>query len=88
MSIQNRIDGSRKLLIKDYVRLDVKTETAWFYEVKSLNDKDFYEVMISERGCSCTCEFSSIWGMKEKHLPCQHIMACLAAGMLKVKRKE
>ena len=85
--IQNRIDGARKLLIRDHVRLESKTADAWYFEIKSLNNKDFYSVVVTNRGCSCTCEFGSMWGVKEKHLPCQHVLAGIGATILKVKRK-
>lgn len=86
--MERRVNNARRLLIEDRILLETKTRDTWFFEVKSLNDKDVYQVAVSDRGCNCTCEYGSIWGFGDKKLPCHHIIACIGATMLKVRRKE
>lgn len=38
-----------------------------------------YEVVVGDRGVSCSCPHGSHWGMKERGLPCKHILAVIGA---------
>ena len=79
--MMKRINAARKLLLDERVVVTGKTKKAWYLQV------DDYDIIINDRGCTCTCPFGSLWGLKENHLPCRHIIAAMAAMILRVKRK-
>lgn len=72
--ITDRFLEAEYLVKANKVILEHKGYDAFFFKVKN------YDVKISEKGCSCTCEYASLWGCStSKCLPCSHILAAILA---------
>jgi hypothetical protein len=89
MGIYDRFDRARKLLVDDKVFIERRTLEAIYFKVvdfwkdrHGLEQKQIYNVKITASGCSCECEFGSIYGMSDKKLPCYHIIAAMSLIIL------
>ena len=63
---------AKKLLNKNLVKIVNVTDRLKTFKVKNTKG-DEYEVMVNEKGYSCTCVFGSLWSGGSKD--CCHIIA-------------